>query len=348
MLKHIFIAGYLLISCSSYAQANKTLKDSVFKKGDIIRFPALDMGASNRCCSDGSMDSLKLVAAFLKRHPELMVQVATHTDIRGSAENNLLLTDFRARSIRDVLILHMHADSSQLSYKGYGESNPIIPESQIGKAKTREEENTLHGFNRRTELIVTDVLFHELPSQALSFGETRLIYSSELQESRRLNIVLPAGYDTTKAYPVLYLLDGSANEDLLHIAGLVQFYNMLGMPDLIVVGIANVDRKRDFTHHTNIKKLQTLYPTTGHSDAFIRFLESELQPYIRKNFKSNGTNYIIGQSLGGLVATEILFKKPQLFSHYLIVSPSLWWDNESLLKQAPYLYSKHRLTFIFL
>ncbi|MEO7294214.1 MAG: alpha/beta hydrolase-fold protein, partial [Ginsengibacter sp.] len=44
---------------------------------------------------------------------------------------------------------------------------------------------------------------------------------------------------------------------------------------------------------------------------------------------------IIGQSLGGLLATEILFKKPTLFNKYIIISPSLWWDDASLLKQSP-------------
>ena len=44
---------------------------------------------------------------------------------------------------------------------------------------------------------------------------------------------------------------------------------------------------------------------------------------------------LIGQSLGGLLATEILYTKPQLFNQYLIVSPSLWWNAESLLKGDP-------------
>lgn len=35
--------------------------------------------------------------------------------------------------------------------------------------------------------------------------------------------------------------------------------------------------------------------------------------------------------MGGLLATEILLKKPTLFDRYIIVSPSLWWDNGSLL-----------------
>lgn len=42
---------------------------------------------------------------------------------------------------------------------------------------------------------------------------------------------------------------------------------------------------------------------------------------------------LIGQSLGGLLATEILLTKPQLFDRYIIISPSVWWDDGSLLKR---------------
>ena len=66
----------------------------------------------------------------------------------------------------------------------------------------------------------------------------------------------------------------------------------------------------------------------------VDFLEKELQPYIKANYKINDSSYLIGQSLGGLLATEILLKKPDLFSNYIIVSPSLWWDDQSLLKAA--------------
>ena len=82
--------------------------------------------------------------------------------------------------------------------------------------------------------------------------------STILAEKRTLNIYLPEGYkndDTTK-YPVIYLLDGSADEDFIHIVGLVQFNSfewINGVPKSIVVGIATVDRKRDFTFPTNIE-----------------------------------------------------------------------------------------------
>ncbi|SEM53359.1 hypothetical protein SAMN05421856_10442 [Chryseobacterium taichungense] len=174
----------------------------------------------------------------------------------------------------------------------------------------------------------------------LTIGENRTFKSKILNEDRTLNIYLPQNFDKSKSYPVIYLLDGSMNEDFIHVTGLVQFFNqMYSMPETIVVGIANVDRKRDFTFHTDLKDLQKDYPTTGHSDKFINFLENELKPYIESQFKTTDT-YIFGQSLGGLLATEILLKKPEMFNHYFIISPSLWWDDESLLKKANQLLTK--------
>lgn len=55
---------------------------------------------------------------------------------------------------------------------------------------------------------------------------------------------------------------------------------------------------------------------------------------------------LIGQSLGGLLATEILFKQPDLFDQYIIVSPSLWWDEESLLQATPAPYTSDKKVYI--
>ena len=175
-------------------------------------------------------------------------------------------------------------------------------------------------------------------TKAFVLGVVDEIQSKELAEKRILNIYLPEGYqqnDTTK-YPVIYLLDGPADEDFIHIVGLVQFNSfewVNQVPKSIVVGIATVDRKRDFTFPTAIEGDKKRYPTTGHSDKFISFIEKELQPYIQAKYKTDANKTLIGQSLGGLLATEILIKKPALFNKYIIISPSLWWDNASLLNQ---------------
>jgi uncharacterized protein len=178
----------------------------------------------------------------------------------------------------------------------------------------------------------------KIETKPFVLGEIVTIQSVELDEKRTLNIYLPEGYspDSVKTYPVIYLLDGSADEDFIHIAGLVQFSNFSWvniLPPSIVVGIANVDRKRDFTFPTTIEKDKKNYPTTGKSDKFIAFIQKELQPFINKNYRTNVVKTIIGQSLGGLLATEILFKNPTLFTDYIIISPSLWWDKESLFSQ---------------
>ncbi len=178
-------------------------------------------------------------------------------------------------------------------------------------------------------------------------GYINEIQSKELSEKRVLNIYLPEGYkqeDSVK-YPVIYLLDGSADEDFIHVTGLIQFNNFSWInrvPKSIVVGIANVDRRRDFTFPSGIKEEQEWYKTAGKSAAFISFIEKELKPFIEKKYKANTESMLIGQSLGGLLATEILLKKPYLFNKYVIISPSLWWDDGSLLKYAPQTLSVHQ------
>jgi len=173
-----------------------------------------------------------------------------------------------------------------------------------------------------------------------SIGDRIEIHSNVLNENRILNIYLPSSYASSanKNYPVIYLLDGSADEDFIHLAGLVQFGSfpwINQVPESIVVGIANVNRKRDFTYPTNNARDQKDFPLSGGSESFINFISAEIQPLIEKNYRTNLNKTIIGQSLGGLLATEILFKSPNLFDNYIIISPSLWWDDESLLKFTP-------------
>ena len=79
------------------------------------------------------------------------------------------------------------------------------------------------------------------------------------------------------------------------------------------------------------------YPSSGGSASFIAFIESELLPYVNKKYKTTAHKTLIGQSLGGLVTTEILFSRPSLFQHYVIISPSLWWNDGDLLKANPIL-----------
>ncbi|OHU84350.1 MULTISPECIES: alpha/beta hydrolase [Pseudoalteromonas] len=176
-------------------------------------------------------------------------------------------------------------------------------------------------------------------SQPFELAKTLTFKSQSLQQSRSVHVYLPPSYTQNKqqTYPVIYLLDGSKDEDFIHIAGLVQFANFPWLnilPDTIVVGIENIDRKHDFTTPSNNALDKKELPSHGGAKQFIDFIAKELQPMITQHYRTNGTSTLIGQSLGGLLASEILFNHSAMFDHYVIISPSLWWNDEALLKQA--------------
>lgn len=188
-------------------------------------------------------------------------------------------------------------------------------------------------------VLITVSLNAQTPIRSsFTIGDFLVWDSPLLKEQRQLNIYLPLTYhqDTARRYPIIYLLDGSLDEDIIHVAGIVQFGSFSWVdfvPESIVVGISNVDRKRDYTYPTRNETDKKIYPTTGGSAAFIQFLEQEVKPIVEERYRINdSTETLIGQSLGGLLATEILLKKPHLFDQYIILSPSLWWDAQSLLE----------------
>ncbi|MEM6378510.1 MAG: alpha/beta hydrolase-fold protein [Bacteroidota bacterium] len=202
-----------------------------------------------------------------------------------------------------------------------------------------------------TSFLAGQALPQKISEKEFSIGKTIHVHSKILNEERVLNIYLPLAYasDSSKTYPVIYLLDGSKDEDFIHVSGIVQFgsfpwINMI--PESIVVGIGNVDRKRDFTYPSQNKLDQKEFPTSGKSEAFILFLAKELQPFIDASYRTSTVKTIIGQSLGGLLASEILFEKPELFDNYIIVSPSLWWDDEKLLDRQPKPYNTNKSIYI--
>ena len=190
-------------------------------------------------------------------------------------------------------------------------------------------------------------------SKPLTIGKNDLLSSKILKEDRILNIYLPENYNTndTVKYRVIYILDGGIEEDFLHIAGIVRFNTQewIGrFPRSIVVGIEGNTRRRDFTFAISntdfIEKegfSKSSFPQYGGSEKYMDFIEKELQPYIDKTYKTEDRKTIIGESLAGLFATEILLKRPHLFDDYIIISPSLWWGDQLLLTDAEDLLNKN-------
>ena len=171
----------------------------------------------------------------------------------------------------------------------------------------------------------------------IHLGLSHQVESTALQETRTINVVLPASYgkEPSRRYPVLYVLDGGVDQDLLHVAGVVQLGAIWGRSaEAIVVGVETKDRRRELVGRTSDPDLLKRYPTAGASAAFRQFIRAEVKPLVERAYRSNGRDVVLGESLAGLFVTETYLVEPTLFDGYAAVDPSLWWDQEALSKRA--------------
>lgn len=129
--------------------------------------------------------------------------------------------------------------------------------------------------------------------------------------------------------------DGGIREDFVHVANAVDAAIKAGeMRPMLVVGIENTERRRDVTGPTEVESDRKIAPRVGGSAAFRAFFRDELMPEIRKRYRVTDEAAIIGESLAGLFVVETFFLEPELFGTYIALSPSLWWNQEELVRKA--------------
>lgn len=171
------------------------------------------------------------------------------------------------------------------------------------------------------------------PARA-TLGDTFTVDSKILGERRTINVYVPPDYDKSQQrFPVLYMPDGGMNEDFPHIVGAVDVStkNAIIRP-VIVVGVQNTERRRDLVHATEIAEERALAPKAGGSDRFRAFFRDELKPLIAQRYRTTAESALIGESAAGLFAVETAIVEPTLFDAYIAADPSLWWNEQSLVR----------------
>lgn len=170
------------------------------------------------------------------------------------------------------------------------------------------------------------------------------LHSKILNEDRVIWVRTPPGYQQSKELcPVVYVTD--APENVNEIGSVIDFLvENRRLPPLLVVGIANTDRRRDLTpSQADVKNADgtvTRY-TGGAADKFLDFIQTELMPEIEGRYRTAPYRIFVGHSLGGLLAIHTLSSRPDLFNAYIAVSPSLHWDNGRTLHQAQQFFGAH-------
>ena len=85
----------------------------------------------------------------MKDHPTMIIELGGHTDTRGDASYNKVLSEKRAQVAKDYLVKN-GIDASRIQTKGYGETSPEISDAEIKKISGFKAKNSAHQKNRRT------------------------------------------------------------------------------------------------------------------------------------------------------------------------------------------------------
>jgi len=176
-------------------------------------------------------------------------------------------------------------------------------------------------------LIIVSFGTAQVNSDDIVVGKMMRLKSTILNEERPLLVYTPPDYNNVETkYPVLYLLDGGAH--YLHTCGILQILSRSGrIPQMIIVGIPNTNRNRDFTP-TVSDELQN----SGGGENFLAFLKDELVPFVNKKYRTQPYSILFGHSLTGMYDIYTLSKEKDLFDAFILASPFLQYDNEVALK----------------
>ncbi|WP_347925120.1 alpha/beta hydrolase-fold protein [Pontimicrobium sp. SW4] len=193
-------------------------------------------------------------------------------------------------------------------------------------------------------------IFYFLTINNYTFGQSLVTIPStnELTLTSSINkieynllIALPFDYEnSTKEYPVIYLLD--ANDDF---SLLTSIYRRLQSPnefkEYVIVGISykhypKYHRRVDYTPSKDVKAEKS-----GGAQKFVNILSDEVFPTIENKYRvKESSRTLFGHSLGGLFCSYLLTNNSSLFDNYVVSSPSVWWDNYFILKNLNSSFSK--------
>jgi len=138
-----------------------------------------------------------------------------------------------------------------------------------------------------------------------------------------IKVGLPANYNPSEKYTTIYVLDGK--EIFGFVANRCQeIADQYALKNVLVVSIGyGKDRSIDYTP-TRVSSV------TGGAPQFLNFIETQLIPKMEQDYQADTTRdsrVILGHSYGGLFGAYAFSVNNKVFGNYIMLSPSLWFDN---------------------
>ncbi|MBO9830576.1 alpha/beta hydrolase [Xanthomonas sp. A2111] len=165
-------------------------------------------------------------------------------------------------------------------------------------------------------------------------------------------VALPAGYadHPERRYPVLYATDADYAFPVAR--QIARRLNGEGpaIDDFILVGLSYAlgdapmpSRRRDYTPTTEDGDAAAAGATHGHAGAYIAYLRDQVLPFVAQRYRTDEARRLfLGHSYGGLLGTQILLSTPELFSGYILGSPSYWFGAHAMRAEEARFASSHR------
>lgn len=176
------------------------------------------------------------------------------------------------------------------------------------------------------------------PAYVLDNTEVRTVRAEALKRDYRVFVALPDSYRTsTRRYPVLFVTDADYGFPIARSIA-QRLARHAGLEESIVVGLSYADgdtgvysRRRDYTPSipggVYRSDMPQRAPAFGQAQAYGRFLVTQVLPLVRAQYRADMRRKIfVGHSYGSLLGLQLLLSEPQSFEHYILGSPSLWFD----------------------
>lgn len=167
------------------------------------------------------------------------------------------------------------------------------------------------------------------PITAAERTEKLRVFSEALDEEREIYVLAPEGFDAgNEGYTTIYVLDGEWSFPLVS-----AYFDYLSrwnrIPKVVVTGIRNVDRNRDYLFAGDKN-----FPNSGGAANFSEFLKETWVPLVENEFNGNGRRVLIGHSFGGSYTLYSLMTDPGFFDAYIAVGSSTWVSGRALFDLA--------------
>jgi len=151
---------------------------------------------------------------------------------------------------------------------------------------------------------------------------------------------LPASYDKepNRRYPVVYVTDAAYAFPLIGSISRRVGGGGEGLEDFILVGLSYAEgddpmrsRRRDYTFTPNGPSSSPKDHVHGGGAAYADYVRTQVLPFVDGRFRTDPKRRVyMGHSYGGLLGAHVLFTEPTTFSHYILGSPSLWFDKRHM------------------